>query len=344
MAHEIESPIVSIIVSVYKSERFIRGKLADIFQQSIINSCEVIIINSGSPENEDSIISEYAQQHANIVYIRTPERETIYKAWNRGVQIARGKYIANSNTDDRSNPRALEVMVRYLEEHPEIDVVYGDQIKSTIMNETYWEAKGREVMYFSQFELLSLFDICLIGSQPLWRSSIHTIRRIYFEEKLEISGDHDFYLRVAKANNIQKLPIITGTFYKPLDKSNKEAENEEYRQREGHTVTLMHMVRYVHGMSPDEKKQLLKRFWLNVRAPYIVMKSWHYILRKVCRNHILSLEARYLFVILILVQNDKKTMALHLGRKLLKNKTSMRMDALMHSLENNLCIEEITFI
>ncbi|WP_407931600.1 glycosyltransferase, partial [Ignavibacterium album] len=44
--------LVSVIVSTYNSERFIRGKIEDLLNQSIFDKIEIIIINSGSLENE----------------------------------------------------------------------------------------------------------------------------------------------------------------------------------------------------------------------------------------------------------------------------------------------------
>lgn len=344
MSFDVPPPIVSIIVSVYKSERFIRGKLEDIFKQSIIGDCEVIIVNSGSPENEDLYISEYVARFPNIVYLRTIERETIYRAWNRAISVARGKYITNSNTDDRNNPEALEHMVQYMEAHPQIDIAYGDQIKSTKMNETFEEARANEVMYFSRYDQLALFDICLIGSQPLWRRSLHVNTGTFFNESLEISGDHDFYLQVAKKNNIRKLPIITGTFYKPADKSNKEAENEEYRQKEGHTVTLTHMIRFVDSLSESELIDLRRLFRLRVTIPYQLLRLLHYLNRTFRSNHTLSPECCYLFMVLIHLRLGHQVSALHLAKKMLKYKVSMRMEAIVAFIESGRSIKEISFI
>src|SRR3972149_11679791 len=85
--------IVSAIVSVYNCERFIRGCLEDLEAQTIADRVEIICVNSGSQQNEEAIIKEFQEKYDNIVYIKTTERETLYRAWNRGIKIARGKYI-----------------------------------------------------------------------------------------------------------------------------------------------------------------------------------------------------------------------------------------------------------
>ena len=64
----------------------------------------------------------------NIKYIRTEERETVYKAWNRGIKAASGQYIANANTDDQYRLDALEKMARALDENPDKVLVYANQV------------------------------------------------------------------------------------------------------------------------------------------------------------------------------------------------------------------------
>ncbi|MBU1863539.1 MAG: glycosyltransferase, partial [Candidatus Omnitrophica bacterium] len=99
--------LISAIVSAYKSERFMRGKLVDLLKQTIGRQLEIIVVDSHSPENEGAIVREFMKSHSNIKYIRTKSRESVYQAWNRGIQAASGMYITNANTDDRLRPDAF---------------------------------------------------------------------------------------------------------------------------------------------------------------------------------------------------------------------------------------------
>ncbi len=105
--------LVSAIVSTYNSERFIRGCLEDLECQTIADRLEIVVVNSGSQQNEEAVIREFQEKYSNIKYIKTDQRETVYAAWNRGIQAATGKYITNANTDDRHRKDALEVMVKF---------------------------------------------------------------------------------------------------------------------------------------------------------------------------------------------------------------------------------------
>lgn len=51
-------PIVSVIVSTYNSERFIRQRLENLIGQTIFYKTEIVVVNSGSRENEERIVHE----------------------------------------------------------------------------------------------------------------------------------------------------------------------------------------------------------------------------------------------------------------------------------------------
>ena len=130
---------VSAIVSTYNSERFLRGCLEDLVQQTLFkrHELEVIVVNTGSQQGEDSLVNELQKNYPQIVSIRIGERETIYQAWNRGIRAASGEYVTTANTDDRHRSDALEVMASELDAHPEVALVYGDVFVTNFENQTF---------------------------------------------------------------------------------------------------------------------------------------------------------------------------------------------------------------
>ena len=69
------NPLVSVIISTYNSEKFMEGRLLDLINQTIFNKIEIIIIDSGSEQNEKKIVLPYITKHTNIRYFRKEERE-----------------------------------------------------------------------------------------------------------------------------------------------------------------------------------------------------------------------------------------------------------------------------
>jgi len=206
--------LVSAIVSVYNCERFIRECLDDLLRQTIADRVEIVIVNSGSQQNEERIIEEYQKEHDNIVYVKT-DRESLYQAWNRGIRLASGKYITNANADDRHRKDAFEVMSKVLEEDYSIDVVYGDDIITEKENETFEKHTFAGELIQDDFNRERLLYRCYLSCHPMWRKSIHE-RFGYFDETLDVSGDYEFWLRIAEECNFKHVREHLGLYFKSL--------------------------------------------------------------------------------------------------------------------------------
>jgi len=204
--------LVTAIVSTYNNERFIRGCLEDLENQTIADRLEIIVVNSGSQQNEESIVKEFQQKYDNIVYIRTEQRERIYAAWNRAVKVARGRFITNANTDDRHRKDALEIMASALEANPDVGLVYGDQIRTDIENDTFENHHGTKFERRADYSHQRLLFGCCVGSQPMWYSSLHK-ELGYFDESLDCAGDWDFWLRVSSKCKFKHIPEFLGLYY-----------------------------------------------------------------------------------------------------------------------------------
>ncbi|MBT3666715.1 MAG: glycosyltransferase, partial [Opitutae bacterium] len=76
---------VTAIVSTFNAQHLIGGCLEDLVRQTIYakGEMEIIVIDSGSQEEEGAIVREYQSRYDRIRYFRTEQRETLYRSWNR---------------------------------------------------------------------------------------------------------------------------------------------------------------------------------------------------------------------------------------------------------------------
>jgi glycosyltransferase involved in cell wall biosynthesis len=231
--------LVSAIVSTYKSERFIRGCLEDLERQTIAKELEIVVVDSASPENEGGIVKEFQERCGNVVYIRTQERETLYGAWNRGIRAARGRYVTSANTDDRHRADALEILVRTLEENPDVALVYADCLVTQTENETFESAHPVRRSRWPDFSASRLIEDCLVGPQPVWRREVHE-EHGYFDDKMVSAGDYEFWLRIARNRKFLHVRQFLGLYLEAptsveranADLGRREAEEARARYRE----------------------------------------------------------------------------------------------------------------
>lgn len=188
--------LVSAIVSTYNSAQLIEGKIRDLLNQTLADQIEIIVIDSNSPENEGEIIAKNFQGHENIRYVRTKERETVYKAWNRGIEMAQGKYVTNSNTDDRLRPDAFEIMARELDQNQDVALVYGDFFITNRFNQTFNNHIRCGYSLKPDYSPEIMLTGCHMGPQPMWRRSVHAEVAL-FDDALSSAGDYDFWCRLA---------------------------------------------------------------------------------------------------------------------------------------------------
>ena len=204
--------LVSAIVSTYNAERFIRGKLEDLEAQTIADRIEIIVIDSGSLENERTVVEEFQRRYPNVRYIRTDQRETVYQAWNRGIKAATGKFITNANTDDRLRRDAIEVMVNALLANPNKVMAYGDSIVTIVPHETFDRCTPHDYLRWPDFDRARLLDYCYLGPHPVWRREVHDTVG-YFDESYQCAADYEFWLRLAMQYEFVHVPELLGLYW-----------------------------------------------------------------------------------------------------------------------------------
>ncbi|HYV30157.1 MAG TPA: glycosyltransferase, partial [Candidatus Binatia bacterium] len=193
----VAQPLISVIVSAYAAEKYIRACLEDLEAQTIAERLEMIVIDSGSPENERAIVGEFQKRYSNITYHRT-ERETLYGAWNRAIGLARGRYVANANCDDAHRPDALEQLLAALEAHPEADLAYGDYDTSSVPNDTFNRPAILRHVVHPPYHPATVMMYCVTGCHPMWRKTVFDKIGL-FDPTYTAPGDYEFLLRFVQA-------------------------------------------------------------------------------------------------------------------------------------------------
>lgn len=94
----INSKLVSIIIPVYNSEKYIKKCIESLINQSYIH-IEIILVDDGLNDESGIICDYYAKKDRRIIVIHK-ENEGAYIARNIGISMAKGEYISFVNSDD----------------------------------------------------------------------------------------------------------------------------------------------------------------------------------------------------------------------------------------------------
>jgi len=116
---------LSIIVPVYKTEKFLAFCLDSLLSQNMDKSeYEIICVNDGSPDNSQKILEKYAAENNNITVL-SQENAGPAKARNKGIAIAKGDYIWFVDSDDFIARNCLKTIKETIEEYLPENIIIG---------------------------------------------------------------------------------------------------------------------------------------------------------------------------------------------------------------------------
>ncbi len=107
---------LTVLMSVYNSERFLAESVESILGQTFTDF-EFVIVDDGSSDGSREIIERYAALDSRIVVLANEENIGLTRSLNRGLDVARGHYLARQDADDVSLPQRLARQVEYLDRH-----------------------------------------------------------------------------------------------------------------------------------------------------------------------------------------------------------------------------------
>lgn len=114
---------VSVIMSVYNGEDFLKYSIDSILKQSF-KDFEFIIVNDGSTDKTEEIIKAYKDHR--IVYICNQKNIGVSLSLNTAIRKARSCYIAVMDHDDTSLPERLFYQYKYMEENKDVFLLAAD--------------------------------------------------------------------------------------------------------------------------------------------------------------------------------------------------------------------------
>ena len=206
--HKNDFPLVSFIIPFYNHNHFVKQTLDSILEDTYPNK-EIIIINDGSPNPDDSNIIEWIEKNTNKIYVNYIKRENkgVTKTLNELIDLSKGKYIAVCASDDYFINNTITKRVQILESNPNKLLLLSDNIVindngEKIFDSNLFQLRNVKREYFNTDRGLKYATIkywSLAGACYIVNRKIFDIIGKYNEDL--IVEDWDFFLRVV-ANDL----------------------------------------------------------------------------------------------------------------------------------------------
>lgn len=279
-------PKVSVIMPSYNKGEYIGEAIESICCQTF-RDWELIIIDDCSLDNSAEVVRSY--QDDRIRFYENPSNLGIAGNRNKGIDLAKGEYIALLDADDISPPNRLADEVVFLDEHPEIDVVFGD----------FQEIDERGVVkerYFSPLKnpkyiraKLMISDVIPNGS-CMYRKAFIDRHGIRYRDGYLGMDDYLFWVECSLHGNISGMPNLFLYWRNtPGNGTNTYMYSREYRQtREAKYGEILKFALKGNGFQLGDSEQ---DFYCKILSEYKYkianereVREWHRLLKKLCRQ------------------------------------------------------------
>ena len=118
------SPTVSVIIPNYNHAPYLKERIDSVLNQTY-QDFEVIILDDCSPDNSVEVIEQYrSNPHVSHILINEQNTRNTFIQWERGISMAKGRYIWIAESDDVAEPQLLETLIGQLEQHPDASVAF----------------------------------------------------------------------------------------------------------------------------------------------------------------------------------------------------------------------------
>jgi len=187
---------ISVIMPVYNRAEFIGEAIQSILSQTYKNF-ELIIIDDASTDNTLKVISEFTDDD-RILLLKNKKNEGVAATRNRGIEIAKGEFIAFMDSDDISLPQRFEKQVKILCSHKEV-IVCGSWLRFL---ESQKLIKHKE--YHNEIISRLLLHCSLSLGTVMIKSFI--LRKAKLNPNLKFGEDYEFWSRICWMGEMYNIP------------------------------------------------------------------------------------------------------------------------------------------
>lgn len=271
-------PLVSVLITTHNRSELLRRALESVLHQTY-KAIEVIVIDDGSTDDTEEVVSGYMKQYSNLKYLKHAEPKGANVARNNGIRHAQGEYIAGLDDDDSISDNYIEALVNAYDDNYSC-VVAGTKV-----------AMPNKTILITKKEIISLDTLLyfnVVGNQVLVKKE-NLIKAGLFDEALPSCQDYDMWVRLisvcgpAKGVNTtfqfiyqnHDINRISTTFHKKFKgdlmfyKKHKNKMNREQRKSQLFTIyshqkknlSLHYFIIFLHRRNILPMLQYKKRQW-----------------------------------------------------------------------------------
>lgn len=244
-----KNPLISVLLPFYNEPiSFAKQAIDSIIKQTYSNLEIILLLDN--PQNTEliNLIQDYKKQDKRVFVHINSSNKGLPETLNTGIHIAKGEYIARMDGDDISAPIRFEKQLKFLLEHPLVDLVgsnaYAINEDGEIIGEYHKLSSD-----FSQKIMLRYIAINLI--HPTWIGKSELFRKCLYRNFTHCE-DYDFMMR-AYAFGYHFYNLQEKLFYVRIQQKSLRSVSRKYAYEQ-----------YINTLRVQKQYRVFKRNKLNI--------------------------------------------------------------------------------
>lgn len=160
--------MISVIIPLYNKAESVATALDCVLAQSF-QDFEVVVVDDGSTDNGAAIVEQYIDPRIRLV---RQENAGVSAARNKGIEEAKGEYVAFLDADDEWMPEYLENQYSLTLRYPQCDVFATNYIFHGFTGNQVPTILRRLPSKNEDFEMNNYFEVAYSSHPPLWTSAV----------------------------------------------------------------------------------------------------------------------------------------------------------------------------
>lgn len=205
-------PRISVIMSVYNGQGYLPSALDCILGQSMgqtLTDLEFIVVDDGSSDATWDILAARAEADQRLVLIRNQSNLGLTRSLNRGLERARGEYVARQDVDDLSLPERLQKQVAFLDAHPGVALLGTAALRIDGQGRPL-PTIGRHPCGDQAIRLKMLLQNAFFHASAMLRRAALAAHGLSYDPTMTYAQDYDLWSRVMEHGQAANLhePLI----------------------------------------------------------------------------------------------------------------------------------------
>lgn len=186
------TPAISVLLPAYNCAAFLAKAIESVLKQEYTDF-ELLIINDGSTDNTESLIRSFTDPR--IVYASNEKNSGLIFTLNKGIDLAKGRFIARMDADDICLPGRFAQQVNLLETDNSLAMVASPVIFiNEAGSETGTWKLDRQTIFAAAIKKTMPYENCIAHPSVMIRADI--VKRLHYSPGQKNIEDYDLWLRM----------------------------------------------------------------------------------------------------------------------------------------------------